>query len=88
MSYDDILSEAADAVATITLNRPAQLNAMTAHTRLEVTAALRAAEADPEVRVVVLTGMAGRSPLAPTSGRGRTRRPRHAAAGTSTARWT
>jgi len=60
VSYDDILSEAADAVVTITLNRPAQLNAMTAHTRVEVTAALRAAEADPEVRVVVLTG-AGRA---------------------------
>jgi enoyl-CoA hydratase/carnithine racemase len=60
VSYDDILYDTADAVATITLNRPARLNAMTAHTRQEVTAALRAAETDPEVRVVVLTG-AGRA---------------------------
>jgi enoyl-CoA hydratase/carnithine racemase len=60
VSYDDILYEAAGAVATITLNRPAQLNALTGHTRQEVTAALRAAEADPDVRVVVLTG-AGRA---------------------------
>lgn len=46
-------------VATITLNRPAQLNAWTNRMAAEVKHALAAAEADPRVVVIVLTG-AGR----------------------------
>lgn len=51
--------EVADHVATITLNRPAKLNAWTTVMAREVKAAFEKAEADEHVRVVVLTG-AGR----------------------------
>jgi 2-(1,2-epoxy-1,2-dihydrophenyl)acetyl-CoA isomerase len=50
----------AASVATITLNRPEKLNAFTGTMREELLAALRASEADAEVRVVVITG-AGRA---------------------------
>lgn len=58
-SYEQIRYEVTDPVATITLNRPDQLNAWTAQMEQEVAAALRRAEADPKVVGVVLTG-AGR----------------------------
>ena len=51
--------EVCDAVATITLNRPEQLNAMTLELMNGVSAALEAVNSDETVRVVVLTG-AGR----------------------------
>lgn len=44
------------AVATITLARPATLNALTAAMHAELRAALTMAEADPAVRTLVLTG--------------------------------
>jgi enoyl-CoA hydratase/carnithine racemase len=47
-------------VATITLNRPERLNAFTARMCTELISALDAADADDEVRVVVVTG-AGRA---------------------------
>jgi 2-(1,2-epoxy-1,2-dihydrophenyl)acetyl-CoA isomerase len=47
-------------VATITLDRPAALNALTIPMKLELLAALREVEAAPDVRVVILTG-AGRA---------------------------
>jgi len=50
----------ADGVATITLNRPERLNAMTFELIDEVLARLEEAASDPMVRVVVLTG-AGRA---------------------------
>jgi enoyl-CoA hydratase/carnithine racemase len=46
-------------VATLTLNRPDRLNAITVAMLDELTARLREAEADPEVRCILLTG-AGR----------------------------
>jgi enoyl-CoA hydratase/carnithine racemase len=49
-----------DAVTTITLDRPDKLNAFGGTMREDLLAALRAAEADAECRVVVLTG-AGRA---------------------------
>ncbi|HEX8154519.1 MAG TPA: enoyl-CoA hydratase [Thermoanaerobaculia bacterium] len=55
-----IKSTTADSVATITLDRPEKLNAFTGTMREDLLAALRAAEADAGVRVVVLTG-AGRA---------------------------
>jgi 2-(1,2-epoxy-1,2-dihydrophenyl)acetyl-CoA isomerase len=48
------------AVATITLNRPDKLNAFTDTMREDLLDALRACEADGDVRVVVITG-AGRA---------------------------
>jgi enoyl-CoA hydratase/carnithine racemase len=50
----------ADAVATITLNRPDKLNALIGTMREDLLEALRAAEHDPGTRVVVITG-AGRA---------------------------
>jgi enoyl-CoA hydratase/carnithine racemase len=59
MSYREILYSVDDRVATITLNRPDKLNAWTMTMSEEVREAMFAAEADPEVRVIVFTG-AGR----------------------------
>jgi enoyl-CoA hydratase/carnithine racemase len=59
MQYEQILVEVSEAVATVTLNRPAQLNAWTARMGLELRHALEAVSADDAVRAIVLTG-AGR----------------------------
>jgi len=55
-----ILSSASGHVTTITLNRPEKLNAFSGTMREDLLAALRAAAADRECRVVVVTG-AGRA---------------------------
>ncbi len=57
--YEEILYEVADPVATITLNRPQVLNAWTDRMAFEVRHAVAAAEADPQVVGIVITG-AGR----------------------------
>ncbi len=56
---DAVLYEAADGIATITLNRPERLNAMNAALLQGALEALETAAADDGVRVVVMTG-AGR----------------------------
>jgi 2-(1,2-epoxy-1,2-dihydrophenyl)acetyl-CoA isomerase len=56
---DFILTDVADGVGTITLNRPEKLNAYTTEMGEEVTAVLRAWRGDDAVRAVILTG-AGR----------------------------
>jgi enoyl-CoA hydratase len=56
MSYENILYECDGALATITVNRPKVLNALSQATIAELGAALRAAEADETVRVVIITG--------------------------------
>lgn len=58
-SYEEILYEVQDPVATITLNRPAALNAWTDQMGIEVRDAVSQAEADPRVVGIVITG-AGR----------------------------
>ena len=58
-TYETILVEVADEVATITLNRPDTLNALNVAMRRELLAAFKAAGRDETVRAVVLTG-AGR----------------------------
>jgi enoyl-CoA hydratase/carnithine racemase len=60
MTETTVLHEVADHIATVTLNRPEKLNAYSAQMRIDLSAALRRAEADDAVRVVILTG-AGRS---------------------------
>ena len=57
--YQSIRYEVADAVATVTLDRPESLNALTATMRGDLRAALKAAARDDAVRAVVITG-AGR----------------------------
>jgi len=59
MPNQETLYHVAGRVATITLNRPAKLNAWTAIMEGEVRAAMEEAEQDENVRVIVLTG-AGR----------------------------
>jgi len=61
MSYDDVLYDAADGVAWITINRPDVLNAFRARTVDELIHAFRAAWADRDVGVVVLTGAGTRA---------------------------
>src|SRR5438552_17890374 len=56
MAYEDILYDARDGVAWLTINRPEVRNAFRAKTVDELIKAFRAAWADPEVGVVVLTG--------------------------------
>lgn len=60
MQYQQILYAVKERIATITLNRPEQLNAWTDVMAEEVWQAMHAADADDGVRVIVLTG-AGRA---------------------------
>jgi len=60
MAYQHILYDVSDRIATITLNRPDRMNAWTAVMEHDVREAMKAASADDEVRVIVLTG-AGRA---------------------------
>jgi enoyl-CoA hydratase/carnithine racemase len=61
MSYETILYEVQDGIATITLNRPEARNALNDQLLQELNAALRAAAEDEAVRVVVLTGAGDRA---------------------------
>lgn len=56
MSYTDIAYEVADGIATITLDRPDRLNAFTVLMQQELVDAFDRVDADPDVRVVVVTG--------------------------------
>ena len=56
MTYEQILYEVSDAVATVTLNRPEKLNAWTMKMGNEVQHAFRRADRDDGVRVIVITG--------------------------------
>ena len=58
--FSQIRYESADRVATITLHRPDRLNAFTTTMARELVAAFDAADADDDVRVVLMTG-AGRA---------------------------
>lgn len=53
---DQVLADVRDRVSTITLNRPEVRNALSSDILRLLTARLRAAEADPGVDVIVLTG--------------------------------
>ena len=55
-SYQTILVERRDRVATVTINRPEKRNALNIQTRAEGAAILDELRADDAVRVVVLTG--------------------------------
>ncbi|MBI5257958.1 MAG: enoyl-CoA hydratase [Burkholderiales bacterium] len=59
MEHDEVQVAVADGVATVTLNRPDKLNAVTATMHEALRAALGRLGADESVRVIVLTG-AGR----------------------------
>ena len=60
MTFQHLLYDRKDAVCYLTLNRPEKLNALNPLLMAELREALSAVEADPEIRVVILTG-AGRA---------------------------
>ena len=56
MSYNTIIYEVDDKVLTITLNRPEKLNAFTGEMQSELIDALDRADADDNVRAIIVTG--------------------------------
>jgi enoyl-CoA hydratase len=60
MSFENILLEKEDGIATITFNRPDALNALNNQTRAEFYSAMKDVAADDDIKVVILTG-AGRA---------------------------
>src|SRR5258705_2903442 len=56
MPDEHILYDAADGIATITLNRPSSLNALLPEMSDRLTELVAQADADEAVRVIVLTG--------------------------------
>lgn len=56
MEYQYILYDKSEGIATITVNRPEVRNALTQALMEEMGQAVAAAEADPEVKVLILTG--------------------------------
>ena len=56
MSYESLIYETKDHVATLTLNRPERLNALGGTLREDLTDALTHATDDSDVRVIVITG--------------------------------
>ncbi len=56
MSYETILVDRDERIATITLNRPKALNALNSQVMAEVTAAAAELDADPGVGAIILTG--------------------------------
>ena len=75
VSYETIVYEKQNGVATITLNRPQALNAFTPQMNTEVQDALKDGDADRSVRCVLLTG-AGRAFCAGQDLKGRTQEQR------------
>jgi len=61
MAYQDILYDKRDGVATITINRPAVMNAFRAETVEEMLVAMRDAEDDRAIGVIVLAGAGERA---------------------------
>ena len=60
MEYTQILYQVSDRVLTITLNRPDRLNAFTTTMGKELVDAFNRADADDNIRVIIVTG-AGRA---------------------------
>src|ERR1700733_9949452 len=61
MAYETLLYEVADQIATITLNRPAKMNSFTPQMGVEIAQSIMEAEADPAVRVIIMTGAGDRA---------------------------
>ena len=66
-AFDTLLYSTRDAVATITLNRPEQLNTIVPPMPDEIEAAIGLAERDPAVKVIVLRGAGPRVLAAATT---------------------
>ena len=59
MSSDSLLFEVKDHVAVITLNRPAQRNAINQEMSRDLTAYLQKVRQDNDIRVAIITGAGG-----------------------------
>jgi 2-ketocyclohexanecarboxyl-CoA hydrolase len=59
--FEDILFEIEDGVATIAINRPDRMNAFRETTYYEVIEAFQRAGWDPDIGVIVLTGVGGKA---------------------------
>jgi enoyl-CoA hydratase len=56
MNYENILSEQANGITTITINRPKKLNALNKDTIHELHEAFNEANNDSDTKVIILTG--------------------------------
>ncbi len=56
MEFQDIRYDVSAGIATLTLNKPEKLNALSWGSWAEIETAIKAADADDDVRVVVITG--------------------------------
>ncbi|MEK7713871.1 MAG: enoyl-CoA hydratase/isomerase family protein, partial [candidate division NC10 bacterium] len=61
MSYETLLTSLQDGVARVTLNRPEARNALSLTLVRELEQALASYEADPDARVIVLSGAGDRA---------------------------
>jgi enoyl-CoA hydratase len=61
MTYQNIIFDVADGIATITFNRPGTLNALNGDLLQEFSHALAAISANEDIRVLILTGAGDRS---------------------------
>ena len=59
--YSDIIYSRKGGVALLTIDRPEKLNAMSTTTISELSRAVMEADADGEIRVIVLTGSGGKA---------------------------
>ena len=56
MTYQDLIYSVDEGIATITLNRPARMNALSPNLETELHRAFDEADADRAARVIILTG--------------------------------
>ena len=56
MTYDNLLIESDNAIATVTINRPKALNALNQHTLVELEAAFGAFAENDAIQVIIITG--------------------------------
>ena len=61
MTESTVIIEIDAGIATVTMNRPQAMNALSRTLRQQLAAAMRSLEADPDVRVVILTGAGDRA---------------------------
>lgn len=80
MEFENLILEKEDYLATLYINRPKALNALNAETLYELEAAIKDVKADPNIKVLIITGAGDKSfvagaditfmlPLSPAEGR-------------------